>query len=70
MLENNLFGQFIEHLDYHASPLVRYLDCLGFKSFAKSDQGGSLRLLLKRTKQKIFLKSQRIFGNGKSINTL
>ncbi len=66
VLENNLFDTiYHEHLDYHhASPLVRYLDCLGFQVIhlkRVKSQGGSLRLLLRKNKTKIFFKEVKEF---------
>ena len=60
VLENNLFDTiYHEHLDYHhALPLVKFLRGLGFQvlSLTKvNTQGGSLRVLLKKSKTKIFL---------------
>ena len=67
VLENNLFDTiYHEHLDYHhASPLVKYLDSLGFEVLhlkKVKSQGGSLRLLRKKIKQKFFfLKKSKNF---------
>ncbi len=61
VLENNLFDTiYHEHLDYHhALPLVKHLRELGFQVLSivrVNSQGGSLRLLVRKSQTKIFCK--------------
>ena len=72
MIKNNLFDTiYHEHLDYHhAKPLVNLLQQIGFSVIDLSVnkiQGGTLRLLLKKTKFEISKKVINFMKNEKKF---